>query len=470
MGFVCSFRSRALLILLAASARAQISDPSVAAALRENRPSEALKRVEELLKSRAKDSRLWVARGLALAALDRVEEGLASFDRALEFDPKFVPALRAGAQFAYARKDPRVESYLSRLLAIEPDDATAHGMAAVTAFERANCTAAEPHFEKTRDRLELDPLLASMYAQCLLKSGSPVRAVNVLAACLARNPSNTDVRYNLAVAQSASGNPTAALKTLETLERSSSALSLLGTLLADSGDFTRAVDALTRALRLAPDSEQPYVDLALLCTRILNWSQALEVSDEGLKRVPNSARLHSIRGVARLQLGDVEGAAADFNEADRLEPRRALGAAAQGLMLAGQGRPDDAVRQLRNALAKQPGDAVLEYLLADALERSGNAREESVRLLESSIRARPGFAPAHALLGKLYRAQGSIAEAIRSLELALTLDPENQVAAQQLILALRQDGRKDEAVVTANRLRKLLERKQERILSLTRPQ
>jgi superkiller protein 3 len=348
LGFGCSSSSALILLLTAASVSAQ----STAA---------------------------WTSKGLELAAQGRLDEALAYFDHALGINPKFIPALRAGAQSAYQRKDPRADRYLQRLLAIEPKDSTAHAMAAVIAFERKDCQGASTHFDKAGAVAANDPVAASMHAKC---------------------------RDILAVAQ----------------------------------------------------NEQAYVDRALLWTRRLNWSQARDVTTEGLKQIPASARLHSIRGVARVQLGDFEGAISDFDAADRLAPERRLGAAAQALMLSEQAQPEEAAALLRSALEKQPGDPVLSYLLADVLARAGKI-VEAVPLLESSIRARPEFAAAYALVGKLYRMQGEIKQAIRELETAIRLDPENRQAAQQLILALRQDGRPQDAAQVTARLRAQLQRK-----------
>lgn len=465
---MCSSRFALVTFAVTAVTTAQPRDPALSAALQAGRHIEALRLADDLLRTRPKDPSLWTARGLALDGMSRGTEGLSSFDRALTFNPTFLPALRAAAQSAYRQKDSRAGDYIKRLLAIEPENAVAHGMAAVAAFEKSDCHGAVAHFSKAGGRVDAEPVAASMYAQCLLRLGRASQAVSTLTASLSLNPSNRDLRYNLAVAQSAAGEAVHALTTLKPIESSPGALSLIGTLRAQLGDLEGALAALTEAVRRGPIDEQLYVDLTLLCTRMSHWSRAREVADEGLKRVPASARLYSIRGVCRLQLGDVEGAAADFDQGDRLAPARAFGEAAQGLMLSGQGQPEEAVRRLRDALRKQPGDPLLQFLLADLLERMDAAQDgEAISLLEASIAVRPDFAPAQALLGKLHRVRGAREVAIRHLEAALRIDPGNRQASQQLILALRQVGRTSDAERVAARLKTQLDSKQPANLSIT---
>jgi predicted Zn-dependent protease len=119
-----------------------------------------------------------------------------------------------------------------------------------------------------------------------------------------------------------------------------------------------------------------------------------------------------------------------------------------------QGRPEDAVTQLRAALETRPDDPVLCYLLADALLRARpDAKDEPRRLLEAAIQSRQQFPRAHALLGKLYRASGLADRAIAELQIALRQDPTNRQALQQLVLAFREGGRTQEAADAATRLR-----------------
>jgi Flp pilus assembly protein TadD len=74
-----------------------------------------------------------------------------------------------------------------------------------------------------------------------------------------------------------------------------------------------------------------------------------------------------------------------------------------------------------------------------------------------SLRVRPNFAPAHALLGKLYLREDNAARALEELRTALRLQPSNRAAMNQMALALRRLGRLEESRAMAERLRRQYE-------------
>ena len=454
-----------LLVSLAGSSAAQSLDPSVAAPLRSGRPAEALARAELLLKTDAGNPALWTAHGLALAGLKRGIESLASFDKALGLAPGYVPALRAAADTAYRLREPRAARYLERLLAAQPQDTTANAMAAVVEFENGNCSSAVARFEKAQSQVEADALAASMYGQCLLRLDRSVEAVAVLERNLALHAASADARYNYAVALEAAGRTADAIAALDPLVSSASplpaALSLLGVLRARQGDIEPALAALTKAIALAPSEERAYLDFAIMCTEHRNWERGLEVTAMGVHNVPRSARLRSIRGVILVQLGRFEEAVKDFDEADLLEPRTALGNLGQIVLMTDQGRPEDAAASLRSRLKSDPDNALLHFLLADTLMRGGAepgqpAFNEARHALDRCLTLSPEQSRPYALLGKLYRRAGETGKAVAALESALRIDPSNRQALQQLMLLLRQAGRADEAAGLAERLRQKL--------------
>jgi Flp pilus assembly protein TadD len=56
---------------------------------RNNKPQEALAKVEESLKLDPKNADAWAARGFALDKLDRDSEAIAAYDKAIELKPEF---------------------------------------------------------------------------------------------------------------------------------------------------------------------------------------------------------------------------------------------------------------------------------------------------------------------------------------------------------------------------------------------
>ena len=183
--------------------------------------------------------------------------------------------------------------------------------------------------------------------------------------------------------------------------------------------------------------------------------------EAGLKNLPKSARLHSLRGVVRAQLGTFEEAAAEFDFANRLNPTGAYGAAGLGVLYTEANHADLAAPILRERLKKNPGDPTLNYLLADSLMHEGAEAgtptlEEARKALAIAIQAKPDFAKAHTLLGKLYSQIGNYSKAIDELRLGAQYDPSDRTALSQLAIALRRSGRGEEAAAASAGLRRLV--------------
>ncbi len=438
---------------------------SLTDALANRRFDAALVLVDSMLKAHPGDVRLWTARGIALDGLGRHKESWSSFDRALGIQPSFVPALKVASEAAYRARDSRAGSYLERLLREEPASEPAHAMAAVLDFESGNCKSAAAHFERSSSQVRGNRIASSQFGHCLLQLGRPKEASRLFADLVALAPADAAVRYNLAVAQLQDGQPAEAISTLsaraDALDAGS--LSLLATAQAADGRTAEAVRTLRTAAQRNPQEERNYLDLAILCQRDGALTLAVEFLDAGLRRLPDSGRLYAARGVVRSQLGEMEKAEEDLEHAALLEPEQAYAAAGLSVLFTETGRAEGAARLLRRKLARSRNDPNLNCLLADALMRDGAQPgqpefEEARQALLRAIGGRPGFARAHAALGKLRLREGNAEAAAKELGKALELDSQNRTALSHLSTALRKMGRTREAAEVAERLRRQYEK------------
>ncbi|HTQ15127.1 MAG TPA: sulfotransferase [Rhizomicrobium sp.] len=133
-------------------------------------------------------------------------------------------------------------------------------------------------------------------------------------------------------------------------------------------------------------------------------------------------------------------------DAARLElaanPRSAPAHARVGYLLGRQERFDEALAELRAALAIAPADwQTLSHLSAILLWL--DRPEEMLAPLEAAVRANPGLAPAHQQLGSLLNGMGRSDEARRALERAVTLEPRNGSAHLACAQAKTYAGRED---------------------------
>ncbi len=462
-------------VLVASGAAAQPDE--LTDALAGGRFGEALGLADDRLKSAAADARLWSIRGIALEKLERLPESLASFERALTLDPGSLAALQGAAEVAYRTRGPKAAALVARVVLRDPGSETAHAMAAALAVEGNQCAAAVDHFARSASVLRQNPPASAQYAGCLLEMKRPREAAQVFQRLVEASPGNPAARYNLAVCQLQAGQGEEARATASAALAMSPAdpdvLNLFAAASAAAGRLEPAIAALRKATEVAPREERHYVALAALCLEHDALDLALEVVNAGLANVPGSARLLTLRGGIRAERSEFEEAMRDFQRASALSPDELYGSVGLSLVLRQTDRIAEATALLRQKLARQPDDATLNYLLADALMRSdpppGTPEFADARAaLQRALRARPGFAKAHAALGRLRLAGGDPGGAAQDLRAAVRLDSKDRLALNQLVMAYRRLGRPADAEAVAAQLKALLERERAEEISRNR--
>jgi tetratricopeptide (TPR) repeat protein len=419
-----------------------------------------LKRVDANLGKDPNNPRLLTIRGAALQALGRDREALGSFTRALAISPKFMAALEGAAQSGYRTRNPKTIFYLTRILQQEPDNSTAHAMAGELAFERADCTEANRHFAAAGSDVTNNAGALQHWGRCLLVASDAHNASLRLQTATTMAPQDHGILLDYALALFMDSRYDSALDVLKTLQENGRTLNLKANIYAAQNNFSEAIATFRQALEMAPKDEQNYLELASLCLEHQSFDVAREVVNAGIGNLPDSAALLTLRGAIAAQTADVEQSAADFERAQRLQPSSTYGDVALSLLLRQQDRLEEAINLIRKRLAGSLQDSKLNFLLADLLLQrhspTENTKGEAERLLREAIRLNPKFARAHAALGKLLLGNGQASVASAELERALKEDPNDRVALNQYILALKQLGKTQEAKAAAQHLRDIL--------------
>ena len=451
---------------------------SLPEALREKRYPAALAFADAALASHPRDLKLLTARGIALGGMGRDIESLAMFEKALRLAPNFLPALQGAVEISYRSRDARAPAFLGRLLRMSPANGVARAMAGVLAFEAGDCATAIQHFERGMTEIAGNDQAYPLYGACLLKTKRALEAVEVFERLLAKSPDNANVRFNLGYVQLEAHRPADAVDTLKLLAEAPDAgadvLNLLASAESASGQWDGAIAHLQKAVGIAPDEDRNYVDLAAIYIQQNALEAASEIADIGLKHAPASARLHSMRGIIRVQTGRVEEAAAEFDLANRLDSKQEYGAAGLGLLYTETRQTDQAVAVLRARLKKIPSDFMLNYLLAqammnDPIQLGTPPFKEARTALLTSIRAKPAFTKARTLLGKLYAQVGENEQALVELKVATAQDRTDRKAFSQLAIVLRRLGRTDQAAAALVELRQLVVQESESTKELKKP-
>jgi tetratricopeptide (TPR) repeat protein len=188
---------------------------------------------------------------------------------------------------------------------------------------------------------------------------------------------------------------------------------LLGAVRASEGQFAEAGKAFRRATQSAVDADAAFRALALMHLRIGEPAPAVTILTALAGRHPKDVALRQLL--------------------------------TQALLAAGQ--PDQAVQELEEARAGNPGDPELAFLLAAGYLRLKNVAAADMLFTEIA-KAKP-LAQTHVLIGRTYRDAGEYDRARAALRTALQQDPKARRAHYYLgTIAVLEEGvvRLDEAI------------------------
>jgi Flp pilus assembly protein TadD len=160
---------------------------------------------------------------------------------------------------------------------------------------------------------------------------------------------------------------------------------------------------------------------------------------------PSNARAHNHLGNYLFHQGKADEALRHLSEAVRLRPNYAAAHNNLGIVLASQGKSAEAMAQYSEAIRLIPDYAAAHNNLGLVLAGQGKT-EEAVAHYAEAVRIDPAYAPAYNNLGIVLASQGKTEEAIARYSEAIRLDPDYAQAHNNLGVALASQGRLKEAI------------------------
>ena len=217
-------------------------------------------------------------------------------------------------------------------------------------------------------------------------------------------------------------------------------LHLRGIALRGLGRLEDAAATLRRAVALQPVRADAQRNLGLVLARLQAYEEAREHLVRARDLNPDSKEIRFELIAVLRELDDpatLERELASFEERKRQSQNEgmAVRAAARGGADLRNGDPAAALREYRQAVRYNPGDAKLQYGMALALAALGR-HAERMEALGKALALDPGLAEAHNELRIALTAQGCEAEA--ALKAAIEARP--QYAAPRGNLGVRQAG------------------------------
>ena len=205
------------------------------------------------------------------------------------------------------------------------------------------------------------------------------------------------------------------------------------------GDRPAAMDSLSKAREIAPNSEDvlsAYAQLALATKQPLPAVLTLQA----LTRLyPTVSQYHYLLGVGLMGIGDMPSAATSLDEANRLEPDRAITLLAWGLALNNRKLFADARTVLSRSLELEPESVEAVAALAEAEAGLGDLDGAAAHAQQALDRS-PGSATANLVLGLILMERRDYPAARDRLLKALEADPDSPKVAYQLSLVFARLG------------------------------
>jgi tetratricopeptide (TPR) repeat protein len=240
----------------------------------------------------------------------------------------------------------------------------------------------------------------------------------------------------------------------------SAAYNLLGWCYHQQGKTKEAVQSFERAIELAPDQESNYLDLGTVLIRNGRPLVARVLAENAIRRFPNSARIHEMKGLVEMSLSHYSDAVALYARSVQLDPTSPEAHLGLAVAQSEAGMIAEATTTYEQGLKRFPSHAghYAEYgqMLMKRVEGGEAALEPvAVRLLEKAIELDPALPEPHYQLGNLAMNAKQYEKALQHLMLAGKLSPESSKIHFVLGRVYTRLGRTQEAADEQRKFAKL---------------
>jgi protein O-mannosyl-transferase len=175
------------------------------------------------------------------------------------------------------------------------------------------------------------------------------------------------------------------------------------------------------------------------------WKDSESLLGHAIAVTKDNAMAQNNLGAELTRQGRLDEAIGCLQEAVRIAPGYAEAHNNLGTALAMQGRLDEAIACFQESLRLKPNHAQAHNDLGAALGRQGRL-DEALGQLQEAVRLAPDLADARCNLGDALAAKGRLDEAIAQYQQAIQLNPNYSDTHNHLGLALSSKGRLDEAI------------------------
>jgi protein O-GlcNAc transferase len=225
---------------------------------------------------------------------------------------------------------------------------------------------------------------------------------------------------------------------------------LLGIIFGENRQFERAVEFLSKAIKLNPRNAEAHFNCGIALKELKRYEQALLSYDAAISLKHNYHEAYYNRGIVQLELSSFEDALASNDRAISLKPDFAEAYNNRGMALKGLERLDEALADCDMAIKLKPNYAVAHKNRGFALKELGRL-DEALASYSKAIKYKPDFAEAYNNRGMALKELKRLDEALASYNKAIELKPDYAEAYMNRGIALWELNRLDEALASYNK-------------------
>lgn len=216
----------------------------------------------------------------------------------------------------------------------------------------------------------------------------------------------------------------------------------------DIATLNEAVQHLTKAVELLPESAESYYYLAFA------ESFTLDTSDEAEQHLAQALRLAPELADRAAEIQQRIATAKTGLQQQAIDPatlHEAVQRYENGQTLAAQGRHAEAITAYEDAIGLYPAYAEALLALGEAYRRLDRT-EDALRVLRRTLAVRPNMFDAHVALGSIFVQRGEHERALEQLTLALQQAPDQPQVLRNVGLLQLATRKPDDAAATFRRL------------------
>ncbi|GAC1456658.1 MAG: PEP-CTERM system TPR-repeat protein PrsT [Steroidobacteraceae bacterium] len=401
-----------------------------------------------------RDARARYLSGRVAEKRGNIREALGSYQGALDVDPDYAAAQAAlGRVLVFGGAAERALKVIAPGLGKHPDDPqllTVRAAARVQLQDVPGALADAEHAARVApDDADSVALLASLYQ----RQGDTTRAINVVAAAVARQPdSSIDLRQVLASLYLGNGEAAKCEQQLTRIvalaPRELGHRYALAAFYTRAGNTDAAQQVLEAAVRALPASSAAKLALVEFVAQHRSREQGEKTLRGYIAREPDNDDLRLGLGTLLQRAGAAQDATVTYNEIIERDPKSATALIARDRIAAVQlagGHVAEAKKLIGEVLAQNPRDSEA-LLMRGTIAVEHDDPTQAIADLRAVLRDQPNALNVQRTLARAYVANGESALAEETLRAAAQAAPADTAVHLDLAQLLMQTGRADAAV------------------------